>query len=165
MRVADEDEREEFNLVELNMGVLKGLASGNQETLSDIESQKSNILQRYAYKTRNQFGFMKKPILVTSILDILPEDKWKSFASDYAHKLADEEFNMVCILSSPEIVKNATSDLNQIEMEGVDMIMITQEKICKICVTIQETAILWSDSSDNGGSPNKDNAVRDQNGQ
>ena len=84
MKVADEDEREDFNLIELNMGVLKGLASKNQETLADIESQKSSVLQRYAFKTRNQFGFMKKPILVVSVQDILPEDKWKSFASDYA---------------------------------------------------------------------------------
>ena len=72
---------------------------------------------------------------------------------------------MVCIFSSPEIVKSTAEDLNSVEMEGVDMIMVTQEKICKICVTTQETAILWSDSSENGGSPNKDSAARDQKGQ
>ena len=84
MRVADEDEREDFNLVELNMSVLKGLAARSQESLADIETQKASVLQRYAFKTRNQFGFMKTPVLVASVQDILPEEKWKSFAGDHA---------------------------------------------------------------------------------
>lgn len=107
---------------------------------------------------------MKKPILVTSVLDILQENKWKEFCSDFAFRLSkhedldDKEFKMVCIFSSPEVIKSTLKDLNQVAMETVEIIMITMEKICKIILTTQETAILWSESSQEG-SPKKENGV------
>ena len=47
-------------------------------------------------------------------------------------------------------------------MQGVELILITQEKICKVCITSKETAVLWSESSENGGSPIKDNVTPDK---
>lgn len=49
-------------------------------------------------------------------------------------------------------------------MQQIDLILITNEKICKISFTSQESAVLWSDSSENGAiTPNgDDNATPDK---
>ena len=48
----DEDERDEVNLVGVNTGILKDLATRNKATINDILNSKASAMKRMAFKIR-----------------------------------------------------------------------------------------------------------------
>ena len=139
---------------------MKDLAVRNKATINDIFNSKASVMKRMAFKIRTQFDFLRNPVKVLSVQEVLTDEAWNSFNNAYAARIASGNVEAVALFSSPQLTRFTVQDLDHVEMQQIDLILITNEKICKISFTSQESAVLWSDSSENGAiTPNGDDNV------
>lgn len=85
----DEDTREELNLPEMNMVLVKDQAKKNSETLAEIEDQKPMVLHKFTAKVRPALGFMQQPVQVWAADELIDEAKWKRFVDDVSWGISD----------------------------------------------------------------------------
>ena len=107
----DEDDKEAFFLPTVNKKVIKDIFNKQKTVYEDIVGMKSNILSRLSRKMSNVFLFMKKPIKVLSIQQVMEDGQWKEFLESESVKFREEAYELLVVLSSPQYFEDKEKEM------------------------------------------------------
>lgn len=96
----DDDDREAYNLPEINMNVIRDQIKKNPGPLAEIENGDPVILKKLSTRIRQTLGFMKVPVQVWSSQELLDHQIWQSFLENQQYDLHDKKVEAVFILNS-----------------------------------------------------------------